>query len=153
PLADGRRRARTGEKNHGPGQADGKTPAQVDLLTMSRKNLLLVLGSVAVGLILGLAIRRARMPAPLDPVAARAALPSKERVGAALLRAEIRELDARMAALQDEQRRLDADLQRLAFLTAPPRALSPEEQILQDARTAINDWSYNSRGEILVWLK
>jgi hypothetical protein len=120
---------------------------------MNRKSALLVLGSVAAGLILGLVIRRARGPSPLDPVAARAALPSKERVRAALLRAEIRELDARMEALKDEQRRLDEDLQRLAFLAEPAPPPSIEEQILQDARLALDQWSFIGRPEIFEWLK
>jgi len=68
---------------------------------MTTRTILVVAGSILAGLFLGLGIRRARVPAPLAAVDARAQLPSRERVGAALLRAQIRDLESRLAALRE----------------------------------------------------
>ena len=59
---------------------------------MRTRPTLILAASILLGLFLGLAIRRARMPAPLPALDARAQLPSRERIGTALLRAQIRDL-------------------------------------------------------------
>jgi len=109
-------------------------------------------GSILFGLLLGLAIRKNRLPADPDLLAARASLPSKERIGAALLRAEIRDLEARIAAVREEGERFERERLRLAALEKP-QPPSPEALLRLALRQLLEERSMTIDGDLMEWLK
>jgi hypothetical protein len=120
---------------------------------MSTRPTLILAASILLGLFLGLAIRRARMPAPLTALDARAQLPSRERIGTALLRAEIRDLNARLAALRDEGESLSTEKLRLQSLSQPPPPPSPEALIRANLRAFLGERRITIHRDILDWLE
>ncbi|HEV3029596.1 MAG TPA: hypothetical protein VG457_18605, partial [Planctomycetota bacterium] len=116
-----------------------------------KRTTLTLAGSILLGLFLGLVIRRARMPAPLTGLGARAQLPSKARLHAALLRAEIRDLNARLAALREEGETLDQEKHRLESLSKPPPPPSPEALVRYVLRAALGDHRITISNEVLDW--
>lgn len=116
---------------------------------MRKATVVLVSASIAAGLLLGLAIRRARLPEgpPLG------AAPSAEGVSASLLRAEIRDLDARIAALREETDRVERERDRLEALAAPPPPPSPEMLLRQGLRKMLENRSYDFEGDVIKWIQ
>ena len=120
---------------------------------MLNRTTLIVAGSILFGLFLGLAIRRARVPAPLAAVVARAQLPSRERVNSALLRAEIRDLNARLAALEEEGESIEREKLRLKTLSGPPPVPSPESLVRSNLRSLLTDRRLSIPRSVLDWLE
>ncbi len=120
---------------------------------MLHRTTLILAASIVLGLFLGLAIRRARMPAPLTAVDARAQLPSRERIGTALLRAEIRDLNARIAALREEGETLSSEKLRLQSLSQPPPPPPPESLVRTNLRSFLGERRLNIHREVLNWLE
>jgi hypothetical protein len=120
---------------------------------MTKRTTLILAASVLLGLVLGLAIRRARMPAPLRAVDARAQLPSTERISTALLRAEIRDLNARLAALREDGESLSTEKQRLQSLSQPPPPPSPESLVRTLLRTFLAERRITIQRTVLDWLQ
>jgi hypothetical protein len=118
---------------------------------MNRATLVLA-GSLVAGLLLGLAIRRARLPVPQTAVEARSQLPSRERIHAALLRAELRDLDARLAALREEGEHVAREKLRLEALTEPPPPPSPEALIRSNLRSMLGNRRVTIEHSVLDWL-
>jgi hypothetical protein len=118
-----------------------------------KRTALLVLASIASGLVLGLLIRRVRVPAPPSLLDTRSQLPSRERIGAALLRAEIRDLHARVDALREEGERVERERLRLASLSQPPPPASPESLIRRDLRSLLGEGQLNFEAPLEEWLK
>jgi len=120
---------------------------------MKHRTTSILAASILLGLFLGLAIRRARMPAPLTAVDARAQLPSKERLGTALIRAEIRDLNARLAALREEGDTLSSETLRLQSLSKPLPPPSPESLIRANLRSFLGERRLNIQRSVLDWLE
>lgn len=112
-----------------------------------KKNVWVVLGSILAGLVLGLAIRRARVHSPEPEVRG---LPSREAVGAALLRAEIRDLDLRLGAAREEGERIEREKTRLAV---PPAPLSFEDELRRDLRTMMERDGVITRKPVVDWIR
>ena len=120
---------------------------------MMNRTILILGGSILAGLFLGLAIRRARVPAPLDAVESRARMPSKERVHTAMLRAEIRDLDARLAALREVGETIEREKLRLETLSQPPPPLSPEALVRTSLRSMLGESRITISTVLIDWLE
>jgi hypothetical protein len=129
---------------------------------MKPRTVWIVLGSILAGLVLGIAIRRARgTPSAADDRDA----PSREGVGAALLRAEIRTLDLRLGTARGEGERIEQERSRLAALDRPPAPLSFEDELRRDlrrgmeniawfvTRRAVHDWLREDPANLLTLLR
>lgn len=117
---------------------------------MRARSVWVVSGSILIGLVLGLAIRRARMPSTVPEVAG---LPSRASVGAALLRAEIRDLDTRLGAVREESDRIEQEKLRLAALARPPASLPLEEELRRDLRAAMESRGFVMRKAVREWIR
>jgi hypothetical protein len=120
---------------------------------MLYRTTLILAGSILAGLFLGLAIRRARGPAALSAVEARSQLPSRERVNAALIRAEIRDLESRLAVLRDEDDALLREKLRLETLSQPPPPPSPQSLVRANLRTLLGEHRIDVDHAILAWIQ